>query len=317
MSTFESKLRKFKKGIKSTSVDTYLRNIKRLYLLSPHSSSKKEIPENDSKWLKSKDLLSKVKKEPLNIRRHLTNAAKVSLGVYKEESEEWNALQKSSMKEFDELRKERKMSQKQKDKIPKQGFSALGKVAKQMKKELSHILTTPHKDWKLKDLMRVQELLVISLYEDRPLRLDFATLRVGQNEEKEQEKEENKIFKKKKPKGWRITLSDFKTSGSLGTQEFKLNLKNQRLLNKFIPASQRLTTHGYLLSNRNGGKMSKQVLSKLITKITRHRIGKGFSVQLIRILFAMQHRKTLETAQEVSQKLMHSAKQSLQYSKKD
>jgi len=220
------------------------------------------------------------------------------------------------MKEFDELRKERKMSQKQKDKIPKKGFSALGKVAKQMKRELSHILTTPHKDWKLKDLLRVQELLVISLYEDRPLRLDFATLAVSPSSEEEKEGK-NRIFKKKKPKGWRITLSDFKTSGSLGTQEFKLNLKNQRLLNKFIPASQRLTTHGYLLSNRNGGKMSKQVLSKLITKITRHRIGKGFSVQLIRILFAMQHRKTLETAQEVSQKLMHSAKQSLQYSKKD
>ena len=74
--------------------------------------------------------------------------------------------------------------------------------------------------------------------------------------------------------------------------------------------------HGYFLSNRSGKKMTKQVLSKKLTSITKRKLGKGFSVQLLRILYAMQHRGVLETAKEVSKKLMHSQEQSLQYSKK-
>ena len=97
---------------------------------------------------------------------------------------------------------------------------------------------------------------------------------------------------------------------------FKLNMQNQRLLNKFIPAVKKLTTHGYLLSNRKGEKMSKQVLSKTLMRITKDRIGKSFSTQLLRILYAMRNRDVIESAKEVSEKLMHSQEQTLQYAKK-
>ena len=63
--------------------------------------------------------------------------------------------------------------------------------------------------------------------------------------------------------------------------------------------------------------MSKQVLSKKLMSITKKRIGKIFSVQLIRILYAMRNRGVLESAKEVSEKLLHSQEQSLQYAKKD
>ena len=62
--------------------------------------------------------------------------------------------------------------------------------------------------------------------------------------------------------------------------------------------------------------MSKQVLSKTLMATTKKRIGKEFSVQLIRILFAMKNRDIIETAKEVSEKLLHSAKQTLAYAKK-
>ena len=63
--------------------------------------------------------------------------------------------------------------------------------------------------------------------------------------------------------------------------------------------------------------MSKQVLSKRLMEITRKKIGKSFSVQLLRILYAMRNRDVIETAKEVSEKLLHSQKQSLMYAKKD
>jgi hypothetical protein len=78
-----------------------------------------------------------------------------------------------------------------------------------------------------------------------------------------------------------------------------------------------LTEHGYLLSNQSKQKMTKQVLSKKLMALTKRRIGKTFSVQLLRILYAMKHRDVLESAKEVSEKLLHSQEQSLQYAKKD
>jgi hypothetical protein len=195
--------------------------------------------------------------------------------------------------------------------MPAKGFDVLKSVISTMKRELKHILDKPPKEWSFKDLSRVQELIILSLYYDFPLRLDYATLETKKTDK-------NCIYKnKKKPRGWHIQLLEYKTSKTMGKKTFKPNTANQRLLNKFIPAVLLLTDHGFLLSNQSKQKMSKQVLSKKLMSITRKRIGKTFSVQLIRILYAMKNRDVLESAKEVSDKLLHSQEQSLQYSKKD
>ena len=213
------------------------------------------------------------------------------------------------MEQFDENRRKRILTDKQKQKMPDKGFDSLKKVIKQMKKELRHVLQNIKT---LSDLLRVQDLIILSLYYEIPLRLDYATLRT------ENTKKSNSIYKnKKKPAGWHIELHDFKTSKSLGPKKFRLSAANQRLLNKFVPAVKSLTDHGFLLTNKKGAKMSKQVLSKTLMKLTKARIGKEFSVQLLRILYAMRNRDVIETAKEVSDKLLHSQQQSLLYAKKD
>jgi hypothetical protein len=305
--TFSEKLRTAKKSIKPSSVDTYLRNIKRLR----KQKNELPIPESDSKWLTSKALLGWYDKQKLNVRRHMATAATVALGVYGKKSEAWTSRQQSSMREFDQSRRERKMSAKHKAKMPAKGFDALKNVIRNMKKELAHILKKVGKEWSFKDLLRVQELVILALYYDHPLRLTYATLETKKTDG-------NCIYKQKKtPRGWHIQLTEFKTAGSMGKKVFKPNAANQRLLNKFVPAAELLTDHGYLLSNQAKQKMTKQVLSKKLMALTKRRIGKTFSVQLLRILYAMKHRDVLESATEVSEKLLHSVKQSLQYAKKD
>ena len=215
--------------------------------------------------------------------------------------------QRSSMEEFDEKRRKRELTPAQKAKIPAKGFDSLKKVIVQMKKELRHVLQNIESQ---SDLVRVQDLIILSLYYELPLRLDYATLRT------EKVKSANSIYKNtKKPAGWHIVLHEFKTAKSLGSKTFKLGTANQRLLNKFVPAVKKITDHGFLLTNRKGGKMSKQVLSKTLMKLTKARIGKAFSTQLLRILFAMKNRDVIESAKEVSDKLLHSQEQSLQYAK--
>ena len=304
--TFATKLKEKKKDLKSSSVATYLRNIRRLRKVK-HSLP---IPESDSKWLNSKPLLSWFDTQPLHVRRHLANAAIISGQIYGKENSSWQKRSKEAMIEFDAVRQKRELSSKQKALIPEKGFAAIKKVVGQMKKEFRHLLQGDNIKT-LKQLLRVQDLVILSLYINYPLRLDYATMKVG-------ESDRNSIWKqRKKPAGWHVKLTEFKTVKSLGPKVFKLNVANNRLLNKFVPAVQRITTHGFLLTNSSGGKMSKQVLSKRLMKITKQRINKAFSVQLIRILFAMSNRGVLETSKEVSEKLMHSAKTSLEYAKKD
>lgn len=302
--SFVEKLRTRKKNLKRSSQDTYLRNIKRLRKVK-HALP---IPVSESKWVTEKGLLEWFDTQPLSVRRHLATAAQIALGIYGRESKEWKKRQRSSMEEFDEERRKRELTPAQKAKIPAKGFDALQRVVAQMKKELKHVLNDIDS---LSDLLRVQDLIILSMYYEFPLRLDYATLQL------EKSKTKNSIFRNtKKPAGWHIRLSEFKTVASLGVKEFKFRPANQRLLNKFVPAVKKLTTHGFLLTNRQGKKMSKQVLSKRLMRITKTRLGKAFSTQLLRILFAMKNRDIIESAKEVSEKLLHSQEQSLQYAKK-
>jgi len=308
MPTFGDKLKAAKKELKSSSIETYMRNIRRLRKVH----GELPIPVKESKWLTETKLFTWYDKQKLSVRRHMATAASVALKVYKKESEEWKKRQQKSMKEFDEERRERKLTDKQKAKMPSKGFDVLKGVISTMKKELRHVLAKKYDEWSMSDLLRVQDLIIISLYYNYPLRLDYATLNIGKRDNG------NSIFKNmSKPRGWHITLREYKTAKSIGEKTIKPNTANQRLLNKFVPAVKHLTTHNFLLTNQNKGKMSKQVLSKRLMAITKRRIGKDFSVQLLRILFAMKNRGVLETATQVSEKLLHSVAQSLQYAKKD
>ena len=301
---FKEKLNRVKNDIKQASRDTYLRNIRRLRKV------RHELPIPDThSWLVEKPLIAWFDKQPLNIRRHLATAAQTALKVYGKESDAWVKRQSTAMKEFDDDRRKRQLTEKQKKQMPKDGFDSLKHVISSLRKELKHLMSNA-KEWALKDLLRVQELVIISLYYDYPLRLDYADIHI--------DSEEGNFLKKnkRKPQGFFLTLREFKTASSLGTQKFKLNRVNQRLLNKFLPQVRRLTKHGYLLTNTSGNKMSKQVLSKTLQHSTKKRIGREFSVQLLRILFAMKNRGVIESAKEVSKKLLHSQEQSLLYAKK-
>ena len=302
--SFVSRLREKKKTLKKSSQDTYIRNIKRLRRVK----NELPIPDKDHKWLLSKGLISWYDTQPLSVRRHMSNAANIALSVYGKESKEWKSRQRKSMEEFDESRRKRELTPQQKARIPAKGFDSIKKVVTQMKKELKHVINNTET---LSDLLRVQNLVILSLYYEFPLRLDYATLKT------ERSKSTNSIYKNlKKPAGWHISLHEFKTAKSLGSKTFRFGAGNQRLLNKFIPAVKKITKHGFLLTNKKGGAMSKQVLSKTLMKITKRRIGKGFSTQLLRILYAMKNRDVIESAKEVSEKLLHSQDQSVLYAKK-
>jgi hypothetical protein len=89
-------------------------------------------------------------------------------------------------------------------------------------------------------------------------------------------------------------------------------------LTKFVPIVEKLTEHGKLLTNSKGGALTRNGLSKLLTKLTQYHLGKkGFSASLIRVLSATKHKDVLEKASEITKGLQHNLKQSLRYSRKE
>ena len=103
MSTFFDKLKKNRTNIKESSLNTYIRNIRRLYKVY----NKLPIPPSNSKWL-NKKLLKWFDDQSLSVRRHLANAAIISLKVYNEDDNEWQKRHIAAMKEFEEKREKRR-----------------------------------------------------------------------------------------------------------------------------------------------------------------------------------------------------------------
>ena len=102
MSTFFDKLKKNRTNIKESSLNTYIRNIRRLYKVY----NKLPIPPSNSKWL-NKKLLKWFDDQSLSVRRHLANAAIISLKVYDKDDDQWQKRHIAAMKEFEEKREKR------------------------------------------------------------------------------------------------------------------------------------------------------------------------------------------------------------------
>jgi len=72
-----------------------------------------------------------------------------------------------------------------------------------------------------------------------------------------------------------------------------------------------------LLTNIRGGALSRNGLSKLLTRLTEKLLGnKGFSASLIRVLKSTKHRDILEKSKALADEMMHSEKENLAYSRK-
>ena len=166
----------------------------------------------------------------------------------------------------------------------------------------------------VKTLFQIQKWALLVLYSEHALRLDWADVLLKKPDEKS---EHNFIFKYPR-KGWILTLRRYKTAKSRGTTTLKMSRSASMVLTKLVPIVKAVTTHGYLLSNSSGDRLSRNGLSKLLTRITERLLGnKGFSATMIRVLKATKFSKTLEKSSELAKEMMHSQEQNYRYSRRD
>ena len=289
------------------TITVYAHNILRLYRLTKPGSE--GVPTSGT-WLKNKTLYKKFDSQKLSARRVLSVAAvKANLMYNLPKNEEWTIRMNRTVEEYEKQRDKRIKTPREQQRWPSNGYDSLKNAAEKLKKELkTQIANTKTTS----ALYKVQQYVILKLYSEHALRLDWADVKL-QKPEKDQKW--NYLFKDKR-KGWTLVVRKFKTEKFMGEQTIKVARPAAVALTMFVPKVQSLTQHGFLLSTKGGKKLSRQGLSILLSRTTEKYMGKRISSQIIRVLKATKFRAQTEKANEIAKEMMHSSKQHLQYTKK-
>ena len=305
-----SAVSKLKKKLKSvcqkcndSSVMVYLRNIKRLYKLTNEG-----VPPLTGDWLSGKKLEEKYAKLPLGTRRHLSIAAVKAAKMYKVKEavlNKWTANMYKDSNQYENKRSENKRSSKESDLWPRGGWKSVKKAAKEQWKRVKLLLG---KEPSMKVLYRYQLFIILKLFSEVPFRNNFADFSLkddGKN---------NFILQPKKGK-IKLVVRKHKAVKHLGPKEVTLSRANTMALRKFLKYREKVVDNEWFLNTMKKEKMSRATMGKAVHRVTSELIGKSFGSRLIRVLAATANKAEIEKVADLSNKLLHTTKQTKQYVK--
>ena len=109
---------------------------------------------------------------------------------------------------------------------------------------------------------------------------------------------------------------NYKNVKQLGEKEVNLSRGLTTSVRKFLKYRDPLVKHEWVFSTKKGGKLSRPALGKAVHTATKAILGKSFGSRMIRILHATDLAKEIEKVTELSNKLLHTTKQTKQYIRK-
>ena len=289
---------------KKSSLLVYHQNIKRLYrLIKPDA---KNVPTSKS-WLNSEELWKKYKAKPVNIRRHLSTAGvKASQALKMKPENKWFAAMIKDQNLYQTERNKNEPSDKEKELIPKSGLKAIKKSAVELKKRIKFVLQAePSKS----GLYKYQWFIALKLYSEIPFRNTFADINITGTKS-------NHLVRPKKGK-YKFVMTDFKNSDRLGPREIPISRAGTMALKKYLAYRDKVgIKHNKLFSTKNGEPMNKATFGKGLQSTTTKILGKPIGSRIIRILHASDKADVIREAAELTNKLLHTSKQTAQYVRK-
>ena len=289
-----------------SSLNVYANNVLRVAKIAGLDA----IPKSAT-WLDNDKLRTKIGKIETKIRRHLLTAVVVGLGAYgRERTGEWGKMLAKASEDYTRIRDNRKLSELEKSKWPKNGHKALKKILTALKPKAERFMTyeNPSKS----DLFAVQKYLIFVLYDANPWRNDPASFEIGPGDSG------NRIYKPRGSRNWKVLMRNHKTSKSLGEVVIDFTTTVSRKLSKIIPFLQKHRTNKKnLLLTHKGIPMSRSALSKLLLRTSDNIIGKKFGSRQLRVMFASSPEaiKVREAAEKQARNMLHSEKMHKTYSK--
>ena len=293
-----SLLKKVCTKCKPSSIKTYWANIQSLARVAGRDA----IPSGAS-WL-SDALLKRVRAMPLNqFKRHTTAGVKAAQ-MYNVKRPNWSKAMGEASDRYGKIRESGKRTKREHENWPKDGYKALGALAKTLHSEQEHL--ERKKTWNNRDLYHYQKYLVVLFYSKHALRGDLADVRY--------KKPFGPNWLQKTGSEYKLNIGEHKTSWAHGPIKLTLGGALAEALNTFLPQVRRLTTHGYLLSTlRTGNRLQRQDMLRLIRNTTRDRLGKNIGVQLIRVLKVSGAAAEIDKATALQKELGHSGAMQRRY----
>ena len=301
--SFETKLKKKCKKCSDETIKVYMRGTRRLLKLT--DPDKEEIPKGGK--LMAGALEKKVKALPLNKRRNLTSIAYIASKAYgMPEDNKWQALMLADVAKYQAQRSKNKKSKYEEENLPS-SMKEIVKAAKDYQTQIKRVYNKQKPT--LGDLYKVQKWLVLRLATELPFRNDLPTINVN-------EKKGNYLDRGGKS-GLKIVMQKFKVSDKIGKREIKLSRAVGTVIRKFLKYREAAgVEHDFLLSARSGGPMTKKGYGQMLIKTTSDLLGKRVGSRILRVLTATEHKDVLEKADEITNKLLHTSKQTRQYVRK-
>lgn len=282
----------------------YYRNIKRLHQLI----SEGPIPLTGD-WLGKKELVEKYQKLPLNKRRHLSVAAVKACQMYKRNVDKWTVHMYKDSNKYEQNRNLNKRTDKEKTLWPTKGYKSVKKASKMMWDRVKVLLSKDDKP-NLKTLYKYQMFIILKLFSQIPFRNTFASFHIS--------KADGNYIEKPKRGNFKLIVNEHKAVKQLGPKTVNLNRANTMALRKFLKYREQVEEikHDFLLSNKDGKKMSRATMGKYLHRTTKELLGKAFGSRLIRILAATDSKKEIDAVEELANKMLHTTKQTKQYTRK-
>ena len=284
-----------------------MRNTLRLYRLIEKEG---DIPLTGD-WLVKKNLVDAYKKQPLNVRRHLSVAGVKAARAYKKNDDKWTILMYKDSSAYERGRSKNKRTAKEEKAWPKGGIKAVRTASKELWKRVK-VLLREDDNPNLKTLYKYAMYIVLKLFSsDAPFRNTFASISLKKND--------GNYIEMPKKGNFTFVVNKHKASKKIGPKEVKLSRSNTMALRKYIKYRNSIPAvkHDYLLSNMSGGKMSKATLGKAVHRVTKEITGKSFGSRLIRVLFASESKSEIDKVAALSNKMLHGAgsKQTKEYTR--
>ena len=287
-------LQKSCKECTASSIETYYWTIKSLAKLA----GLQDVPTN-ARWITA-ELLQRVKlQKSLTRSKNLAVAGIKALHAYGADKklETWSKYVSKVSERYSKIREKQQRTDREAKNWPKGGYGALSKLAEELHGEVLAILKKAPARISFLELWKLGRWFLFVFYSKHALRGDLADIQI---------KKRGQNYMYKKGKAWHMHIGEHKTAKSHGAIEVKLDTKVSQALDLFLPYVRAKTNHGYLLSTqRNGNRLSRRDMMKLIRNTTEDRLGKRIGIQMIRVMKTTAHLKGIDEAEKLRREMAH------------
>ena len=296
MTSLKDKIKNLKPNLKDSSVNLYLTNLKKIYREIECEGRKETICNFDNlNFLDDYDrVMQSLADENVNTKKNRLIAIVVSLQATdgnKKLIERYTKEMIELANQSNEQYKKQEKSQKQVDNWVE--YEDLVNLANNMLGRLKKHSILSKDELTRDEYNLLQEYVVLRFYLTFPLRNDIADVKVIQNKDEDNKKDNYLLVNGDDVS---LLLNDYKTVKTFGPQEYKIDNKFSKIIKIFFKHNK----SGFFITKSNRTEaITPNGITKLLNRLFKRELDKTISTSMLRHITASHDRKNDKTLEEL------------------